>query len=1103
MDVDRVSRAVVDRAVEQASARVRTVSALAGGLNICAAAIGYVALAVLADHILDGGLSLQVRRIGLAVAGLIALGLIVTYVVRPALRRINRYYAAWLLERAQPDLRHAVTTSLLLRHRSDVHAGVSSGLAFQAARAVRRMDTTRVVSDRSLRRAGLAVLSVIAAFGVYGVFAPKQVRPSVLRVFGADIAAPTQTSIEMIAPAADASVVVGTPVTFEAAVAGRIPATVSLEFSPDGLAWSGAYAMEATDSSDYSNSRPAWRATRAGPDVNATFWYRIRAGDARFDPRRIEVRPQPVVNRHAVVVNWPTYANRGDAILTDGPIDALIGSRAELTVRTNVPASDGRVVFYGANGSFSRQMSMDGDDPHLLRADWVVDRDLEYEVRFNDRFGAGNENPIRLIQRARGDQPPVIAQTEPSSDLNVASDGSFDIKARVSDDWGLSRVVLNYRGTRANGRMDFSGKVPLDAAVLDLEESVSVASLNAAVGDVVELYLEAADTRVNLRGAADPQLTRGPVFEIRVTGGNSGSQGSGPSNRAGGDRGPKPGNKTTGSEQGAGNQGAGPGAAGPNADQSAEGKPGTDANDVPGGPENPAKEPNSAGQDATGTPNEAEASRQSGAGEGPSDNVEGRPAPNSDANASSVGKTNPSEDSKQPGGGEEEDAGGPGGESEGGARDPSDNKADPSEPDAARALDRLIEKNRDALERIRQRENGQPDDERSGSKPNAAGDARESNKREEKPESDGGSEKPKNAATKRTAENKGQSGESDGNEDGAKQPPQGNQQPHGGNSNSEAGNSDQSGKDATKPAAKPKANGEDASNPTGERDADPSNPPMKSEPRSAANEGESPQPEGGADAKAKGDVKGPQRANEGEPDKSANGKQGGEQGSSGGGEADTGESKPGESDGQSNAVTPGPQAESNDPAKKGDEKGTAPRPAQGVGPTPKSGDGTVRQDAGPADPDGQFDGEGESDRLEAPMRDRARRAVDELERRLRDGGISDAELRDLGWSRAEAQSFVTRYRRLAAAAQRQRDGGLFSGRVRQGDTNTAGSGADGAIGVGRGMTGAVRDDRTAAKKGDSLRDATAESVPIEMRDFLDEYYRSMARQGEPKPRSDK
>src|SRR5262245_5461514 len=84
MNVDRVSTAVVDRAINLASARLRTVSALSGALLIGAGAIGYVAVAVLADHYFAGGLSLTVRRAGLAIAAILILAFTATRVIRPA-----------------------------------------------------------------------------------------------------------------------------------------------------------------------------------------------------------------------------------------------------------------------------------------------------------------------------------------------------------------------------------------------------------------------------------------------------------------------------------------------------------------------------------------------------------------------------------------------------------------------------------------------------------------------------------------------------------------------------------------------------------------------------------------------------------------------------------------------------------------------------------------------------------------------------------------------------------------------------------------------------------------------------------------------------------
>ncbi len=1078
MNVDTISRAVVDRAIDQASARLRTVSALSGAMLIVAGGIAYVAVAVLADHFFPGGLSLAVRRMGLALAGLLLAVFTITRIIRPAFRRVNQLYSAWLLERARPDLRHAVTTTLLLRKRDDVHAGVTSGLAFQAARAVRHMDVQGVVSDRSLRRAGGLVIAVIAAFGLYGLFAPKQVRPSLMRVMGADVPAPTQTSVDIIAPPPDASVVVGTPVAFEVALRGRIPREAWVEFSPDeGQTWSPGKRLSLIPPRERGSESSAWTATRDGVDVAATHWYRVHAGDARCEIRKIEVRPQPVVTAHTVEVTWPEYSNRVETTRTDGPIDALVGSKAALTVRTNVPAADGRVIFHDAAGDFSRQMTIDQTDRHTLRAAWIVDRDLEYEVQFNDLHGAATAAPIRYTQRARGDRPPEIVHLAPEARFEAAANDEFRVRARITDDWGLTKVVMAYRGPRGSGVVNLLDDTQSGQANIEIDKVVPVPTLGARTGDVVELHLEATDSRLNLRGERDSQVTRGPTCELRVSGEKSGKGGGDSKDQKGGAGGPGP-NKN-GNQPGSGaNDGPGQ-----KDNQGAAGKPEKgnpqkgDQSGKPNDASAPGSDSSEKGVDSSDAKKQEEASKPQEADsqkDGAARDSADMDAPTSEGDAPDSAKPTPTSDHDQnPPDESSPPLNKPTNSSSDSDAQPGDGSAESDSADAQSKLDRLIRENQKAMERLG--EKGTP---RDGDTSEKSGDA--------EPSADAGSASKQGEESKGISPDKKDAKKGDGAKGGTESKEKTGENEKGGESSQPKGDPTQANKSGQGESSKSKEGSDSKKGDSSKGDSSPNG--------------------GDAGDKSEAGEKSEKQKNvEGSRTETCGGDPAQDVELKGDARAKPGDAQPGESESKSKAES-GEFAK--DPGKVGNSKdgqpgASTPKPAEAVGPTPPSSGNGVTEDAGPSNADGSYDGEGKSNPLGAPQRDRARRAVDELERRLRDGGISDAELRDLGWSRAEARNFVERFKRLHKAAQAQRDGGLFTGKVREdsGEGRPSINGPE--AGVGRGMTGAVRGDKGTARDAAHSQDAPPESVPPELKDVLDEYYRSMARQGGAKAPSDK
>ncbi|MFQ5424562.1 MAG: hypothetical protein ACE5F9_11350 [Phycisphaerae bacterium] len=508
-------------ALDVVRTRTRGFAALAATSLLVAAFGSYLTIAVIIDHGIDGGVPLGARRVALALmlTGLLAMA--ITRLFVPLFRHISALYSARVIELANPDFRNALVTALQLAPRRDVHVGVVAGVHEDAARHLDRCDFAASVPRRPLRRAALIAGGSAVAFGLYALVAPKAVGPSVLRALGADLPAPTRTRVRVLAPARAASVVVGTPVCFEVELRGSIPAAVLIEYSRDeGRTWvrGQRLALRRVAQGDRKSEDPAvWRATKAGQDVVATLWYRVVAGDARAELRRLEVRPVPQVGEPTLRLTYPTYTGRSPVRRErDGYIDAVVGTRVDISARTAVPAGSARIVFYDGHGPVARQMAVEGKDHRELRASWLVDRDAEYEIRFSDAHGAENPNSIRYRQRGRPDHPPLIEQTSPGAQDEVAPDGAIDIRALITDDFGLTDWAVVYRVGSRGGRVALAGSDSAGPAVVKVSRRIPVSRFSAAAGDVIQLHLVALDNRHDFRDRPAYQESSGPDSAIRV-----------------------------------------------------------------------------------------------------------------------------------------------------------------------------------------------------------------------------------------------------------------------------------------------------------------------------------------------------------------------------------------------------------------------------------------------------------------------------------------------------------------------------------------------------------------------------------------------------------
>ncbi len=519
-DNDSENKAVVGYALDVVRARTKSVAALAATLLLLAACVAYLIVAVMIDHGLSGGIPLVLRRVALGVFGTILLVLVVVRIMIPLFRRINVFYAARVIERANPAFRNSLMTALELQRRPGVHNGIAVGLNHRSASDLRRCNVAEAVPQRSWHRGVWIVTASVLLFGLYALVAPKQVTPSVLRALGGDLPTPKQTNVSILAPAENASVVVGTPVDFEVELEGRVPSEVRVEFSRDeGVSWvrGQRLMMKPVFARPGDDREPRdWRATKSGNDVVATMWYRVIAGDDQTELRRLEVRPVPRVGKPDVKLIYPAYTGRAPETLDSGQIDAIVGTRVEITARTNVPAGNARVVFHDRHGPVARQMQIDGEDARSLRAAWIVDRDVEYELRFGDRHGSPNVNPIRYRQLARGDQPPVIEHELPKPRSVLTPDGQIEVRAKISDDNGLTDLEIEYRVGSRTGRVPLLSAAEVGAARVMLDRVFPVSQFKAGAGDLIQLRVVAKDNRHDLRNRPDYQVSTGPECEVRI-----------------------------------------------------------------------------------------------------------------------------------------------------------------------------------------------------------------------------------------------------------------------------------------------------------------------------------------------------------------------------------------------------------------------------------------------------------------------------------------------------------------------------------------------------------------------------------------------------------
>jgi len=491
----------VAEALGTAERRLKRVSAGRGAGLWLVGTVSYVLLFVLFDHWLAGGVPTVVQRLVaggyFTVAGIwLAMGLI-----RPALRQINRLYAARLVEKQHSELRNSLTSAVQLAEHDELPGSVRAAVVVRAAQDVSEVDPRRSVAAGSVWVVFAVVAVVVAVLAAFSVVSPKATWPSLLRAFGLHRSAPTRVQLVEIFPADNFIVERGQPVTFSARTAGVTPGRVLVRFSGDGgQSWLDAQQLPLMPAVGVSDKND-WRAVKVGSDVQQSMHWQVMAGDACSPLRHLNVQPVISMVVEKVECEYPPYTHLPATSHAGGEIDAVIGTHVRIHAKANVEMHD-PVLILGDVPNEKRRLieSPNGDDPHRLTSSLSVRESGCYRIEFRDESGRPNRNAVRYAIRARRDTPPALEVRTPE-EIDLLATDQLPVVAYAEDDFGLTRVTARFR---AAGENDISHEIDLPVTTAsgggraEIHEAVELVAVPAEPGDVIEWQVAAWDNRRNL-----------------------------------------------------------------------------------------------------------------------------------------------------------------------------------------------------------------------------------------------------------------------------------------------------------------------------------------------------------------------------------------------------------------------------------------------------------------------------------------------------------------------------------------------------------------------------------------------------------------------------
>ena len=234
-------------------------------------------------------------------------------------------------------------------------------------------------------------------------------------------------------------------------------------------------------------------------DLQESFSYRVRCGDAQTDIRRVRVIAQPRATGVVVQVEPPAYTRLPTARVEDlrDPIPAFAGSRVRLEFASDQSPLKSARVIGTRDGATLAELKAD-PKTGTYRHDFVMADAVEMEIVLVNELGFENTERVRLSLTLREDQAPSVRLDYPAGDLTVAQGELVSMHMELTDDLGLLEGAICYQINPDRNRDASIREIPLpveeNSLAQTLAANVDLAKVDAAPGDQILLSVRVRDT---------------------------------------------------------------------------------------------------------------------------------------------------------------------------------------------------------------------------------------------------------------------------------------------------------------------------------------------------------------------------------------------------------------------------------------------------------------------------------------------------------------------------------------------------------------------------------------------------------------------------------
>ncbi len=431
---------------------------------------------VLARYNFSEEVLLWTRIVGLA----LLLALLLKALV-PAFRRSSTRQVARFLEERHPQLQEGLSTAVGL---SEAKSAGDPQLRMLLERDVwEKLRRIALPAFYRVRSSLLSILTVVISVFLFAYLffgGPEAFRYSLSRLVG-NWDEQSESPLYAIAVSPG-----NTTVAKHADVEVRASLT---GFSSDNVRLQARY-----------DNDPAWQETLMRPDfdsgdlvflffdVREPMEYYVEADGIQSETFRISVSELPNIEELQVRLVFPRYTGLKPATLQDeGDIEAVVGTRAELSIRTDQPVEGGLIRLEEAGDTPLQNVG-----PQQLKADLKVTRDDYYRIHLQSQEKVWYPASDEFLIRALDDQPPLVSFKKPGRDQKVTNIQEVFTEVKVQDDYGIRKAGIHF-SINGDSEQEVALNKPSGSRSFVTSHTFYLEEFGLLPGDFVSYYARAED----------------------------------------------------------------------------------------------------------------------------------------------------------------------------------------------------------------------------------------------------------------------------------------------------------------------------------------------------------------------------------------------------------------------------------------------------------------------------------------------------------------------------------------------------------------------------------------------------------------------------------